>query len=267
MPPIFPDLPRPLLFAHRGASRHAPENSLAAFELAVRSGADVLELDVHQSSDGEVVVIHDAKLERTTDGSGAVAAHSFAELNRLDAGCRFVSDSGAAVFAGKGIRIPRLAEVFAAFAGSDCAFNIEIKQREPSIIGATLDLLAQVGPARVVLAAADDVIMEELEAAQPAVPLGMSIGQCFAALRGAYIGGVPAHFAGRAMQIPPWAKGFIPVATGRLLRAARAAGVEVHLWTIDDPRQASRWLARGVDGIMSNDPGALAGLFADLRAG
>ena len=105
---MFDDLPRPLLFAHRGANRFAPENTLPAFDLAERTGADVLELDVHLTRDQEVVVLHDATLERTTNGHGPVKEKSYAELAALDAGYHFRTTGGEPLFRSKEIVVPRL---------------------------------------------------------------------------------------------------------------------------------------------------------------
>ncbi len=259
MAAIFEGLHRPLLFAHRGASAHAPENTFEAFDLALCLGADVLEMDVHPTKDGQIVVIHDARLERTTDGSGWVREHSLAELQRLDAGYRFkVGDD--LRFRGRGTRLETLEATLTNF--SRAAFNIELK--EPGMARGVLAALERAGVSRVVLTAGDDAIMRELEAARPGVPLGLSAGQCWSILRGSYVGGVPKGFAGRAMQVPP-RYGVVPVARPRLIQAVHAAGMELHLWVLNDPRAAQRWLERGVDGIMSDDPGALTGVFFDFR--
>ncbi|HET6343343.1 MAG TPA: glycerophosphodiester phosphodiesterase family protein, partial [Myxococcota bacterium] len=107
MPEMFASRRRPLLFAHRGASRQAPENTLEAFDLAVRLGADVLEMDVHLSADGEVRVMHDARLERTTNGTGLLREHTCAALQRLDAGAKFLTSDGEPRFRDRGLVIPR----------------------------------------------------------------------------------------------------------------------------------------------------------------
>ena len=111
--------PRPLVFAHRGASAHAPENTLAAFELALAQGAHGIELDVKLSADGEVVVFHDATLERTTNGQGKAALLNLAALRELDAGS-FFSDEF------RGEKIPTLAEVFETI-GKRTIINVELK--------------------------------------------------------------------------------------------------------------------------------------------
>src|SRR5690348_8923683 len=106
----------PLFFAHRGGSLLAPENTLPAFKQGVACGADALELDIQTTSDGELVVIHDPTVDRTTDGSGPVAAYTLEKLQRLDAGYRLSLDGGATYpFRGQGITIPTLREVFERF--------------------------------------------------------------------------------------------------------------------------------------------------------
>ena len=129
--PYF-DIPRPHLFAHRGASGEAPENTRAAFERAVALGIRYLEMDCHATADGELVVLHDADLARTTDAEGPVRERRFAELERIDAGHRFTPDGGKTFpFRGRGVRIPRLVEILAAF--PEARINLEVKQDEPPI--------------------------------------------------------------------------------------------------------------------------------------
>ncbi len=117
-PTMLPKLPRPIIFAHRGASAHAPENTLSAFALAQSEGADAIELDAKLTADGTVVVCHDPTLERTTNGRGRVAEHTLADLRRLDAGSSFSE-------AFRGERIPLLEEVLDAF-GRKMYINVEL---------------------------------------------------------------------------------------------------------------------------------------------
>ena len=105
MHPFF-DIRPPHLFAHRGASAEAPENTLPAFARAIEHGVRYLELDCHATRDGEIVVLHDAELERTTNGEGPVSAYTYAELQRIDAGYRFSPDGHAFPFRGSGVRVP-----------------------------------------------------------------------------------------------------------------------------------------------------------------
>jgi glycerophosphoryl diester phosphodiesterase len=245
-----------VFFAHRGASREAPENTLEAFQKAVEIGVDVLELDVHLSADGQVVVHHDHSLRRTTNAEGLVRQHTFKELARLDAGYHFEIDGQPR--RGRGARIPLLSEVLETFPG--VSVNIEVKQEQPSMVAQLLSILDRVGPSEVLLAASNHRIMKSLEAHCPKAALGLSERQCLK-LWGMGLLGVPCHkFRGRGFQVPPKQFGFLPVPTKRVLGAARKAGVDVHLWTLNDADQAAHWLAQGVDGIMTDDPRALAEL-------
>ena len=251
-----------MLFAHRGASTLAPENTMEAFDLAVRLGVDILELDVHLSADGEVVVIHDANVRRTTNGAGLVRQQTYADLRALDAGCRFTTRDGGRHFADRGVVIPRLEDVLRAF--PKVGFNIEIKQRSVDMIPTLLSVLARVGTADVLLTAGNSAIMQDLEMSRPGCALGLSRRQVGQLMMAAYTGQVPPTWSGRALQIPMY-HGVIPVAHPRLLQVARKAGLEVHVFGINQPQVAERWLKLGVEGIMTDDPGALVGLFAPLR--
>ncbi|OGR07145.1 MAG: hypothetical protein A2341_03355 [Deltaproteobacteria bacterium RIFOXYB12_FULL_58_9] len=258
---MFDGLSRPLLMAHRGASRYAPENTLEAFDLAMRVGAQVLEMDVRLTRDREVVVIHDATVARTTNGTGPVASLSAAELLRLDAGHNFEAN-GETLFRDGGCIVPRLEDVLKAF--PNAGFNIEIKDR--GMAREVLDVLHRIGPQNVVLAAADDDVMAELVTFEPSCPRSLCRGEVKGFLVDAYRGRSLQRFRGRALQIPVrhhrFAWSLLPVATRRVIDAAHAAGIEVHLWTVNDPKEASDWIARGVDGIFTDDPSALHEVFA-----
>ncbi len=124
------DLAAHPVIAHRGASGHAPENTLAAFELAVTQGADAFELDVRLTRDGAPVVIHDDTLDRTTDLTGPLRARTLAELRQADAGHGFTPDRGRNTpFRGTGIRIPTLAEVLWSFP----TMPVLVEVKEPAV--------------------------------------------------------------------------------------------------------------------------------------
>jgi glycerophosphoryl diester phosphodiesterase len=250
-----------LIFAHRGASLHAPENTMESFELAVRLGAQVLEMDVHRTADGEVVVLHDASVDRTTNGTGPIAEMTWSAAQQWDAGATFLASSGSRPFAGRQCRIPRLSDVMAAF--PKVGFNIEVKVRDPKLVAQTVAIVAASGNVNVVLAAEDPGTMALLEAAQPTCALGLDTNQAKRTIMGAWFGVVPQRFAYRALQMPVTHYGFTLL--GRLsLRRLRAAKVLTHFFVINDVPTAQRWLALGADGIMSDDPGAL--LQGDLNA-
>ena len=268
MSALFPNLLHPLLFAHRGASALAPENTFDAFELGLKLGAHVLEMDAHLTKDGEVVVFHDATLERTTNGHGLVCDKTLAELRDLDAGYHFTRGENTHPFRGQGCQIPRLEDVLRAF--PTAGFNIELKDRIPSLVRPMLDILSRTGATNVLLAASDDTIMADLEAAKPGCALGLSFGQVVAVLKASYFSCTIREFRGRALQIPlrhgTLGLGLVPIATRRVIRAGHDRGMEVHLFTIDQADVAKQWLDRGADGIMSNDPGRLGSLFSRNQA-
>jgi glycerophosphoryl diester phosphodiesterase len=245
----------PRLFGHRGAAGIAPENTMASFRQALADGADHLELDVHATRDGVVVVIHDSTLERTTNGAGAVRDLTFAELQRLDAGFRFVRD-GSYPFRGQGVRIPALEELLEEF--PDVPLNIEIKQAEPALEAAVVSLLAREGALeRSLLAAEDDEIMRRIRSHAPGVATSASFGEvrdfferCFA---DRFEGYAP---EARALQIPE-RFGDIDLVSPPTLAAARRFGLEVHVWTVNDESAIERLFRLGVDGVMSDFPSRL----------
>ncbi len=257
-------LPRPRVFGHRGAGGIAPENTLASFSLATVLGARYLELDVHGSRDGEIVVLHDATLDRTTDGHGPVRDETFAQLSRLDAGHSFTYDGRQFPYRGQGLRIPRLETVLEAFPGA--CFNIEIKQAEPAIIAEVLAVLERTRTShRTLLAAEHDAIMQEIRAAASGrVVTSYSTGEVVEFIRRVtaddWSGYEP---PGQALQIPP-AFGDIELVTEASVVAAHRCGVEIHVWTINDRAEMHRLLALGVDGLMSDLPGLAVEAVASL---
>lgn len=255
--------PRPRVFGHRGAAGVAPENTLVSFSRALADGAPYLELDVRASADGEVVVIHDATVDRTTDGKGPVAALRLDELRRLDAGYRFTAPDGSHPYRGRGVRIPTLAELLAAF--PEARLNIEVKQEEPAIEAAVAAVLrAGGGTGRVLLAAENDVIIKRLRAAMPEAPTSFSAGEV-AEFVSVVVGGELDRYRppAQALQIPPAYAG-IPLITAAHVAAAHRLGIEVHAWTINDEAEMEALLDLGVDGIVSDFP-ALAAKVAARR--
>lgn len=262
----YVDAGRPRFFAHRGGALEGPENTLEAFRQGVAAGADHLELDVHASSDGEIVVIHDPTLERTTNGSGEVRAHSLAELRALDAGYRFEAADGSFPFRGRGVRIPTLAELCAEF--PDVPLNMEIKQAEPDIIDAVLGVLREHDAlARSLVAAEHGSLMEQIRARADGVLLGYSTEDVIAFLEAMEAGTLAdLEPVGFALQIPPEFLG-TPLVTAELVEAAHAHGVEVHVWTVDEVAEMERLLDLGVDGLMTDRPTVLAQVLARRTKG
>ena len=253
--------PKPRKFGHRGAAGLVPENTLESFRRALADGADILELDVHATRDGTVVVIHDDRVDRTTDGYGAVRELDLAGVRRLDAGHRF-ERGGGYPFRGRGLRIPTLQEVLLAF--PEVPLNVEVKQVDPPIEHVVRRLLDDLGRVDdVVLAAENDVVMKRIHAAAPGSWLSFSTGQAmelWQRLQAKDFAGY--RPPGHALQIPP-RFGTVEVVTRETVTAIHALGVEVHVWTINDEAEMERLLDLGVDGIMSDFPDKLSQVVAN----
>ena len=137
----FLDLPKPLVMAHRGGQGLWPPNTLHAYERACELGVDVLEMDIHMTADGSIVVRHDPTVDATSNGQGAIADLTLEEIKSLDAGYRWTADGGTSYpFRGRGITIPTLVEVLEAF--PDIRLNIDIKPEQPEILPVFARLLA-----------------------------------------------------------------------------------------------------------------------------
>jgi glycerophosphoryl diester phosphodiesterase len=251
----FDESCKPRFFAHRGGALEAPENTLEAFRNGVAAGADHLELDVHASADGEIIVLHDPTLERTTNGHGEVRRHTLAELQALDAGYTFIDAGGRTPFRGCGVRIPTLAEVCREF--PDVALNMEIKQAEPNIIRAVLDVLvANDASERSLVAAEKAALMDEIrrEAAGEDIVFGYATEDVVSFLRVIEAGEIDSYVpVGFAMQVPAEFLGN-PLVTPELIEAAHGRGIEVHVWTVDAEAEMDRLLDLGVDGLMTDRP-------------
>jgi glycerophosphoryl diester phosphodiesterase len=245
----------PRLFGHRGAAAVLPENTLPSFRRAMDDGARYLELDVHCTADGHVVVIHDATVDRTTNGTGPVSAFSLPELRRLDAGYHFRAADGGLSARGLGMTVPTLREVVDA--SGDRRLNIEVKPADPAVAERVVELLVSWGAAgRVLLATARDDVMAGLRplCARHQIPTSFAAGEVaeFVARVGE---GRLRHYRppGRALQVPPEWHG-IEIVTAVTVSAAHALGIEVHVWTINAAAEMERLLALGVDGIMTDLP-------------
>jgi glycerophosphoryl diester phosphodiesterase len=240
---MYTDLPRPTLFAHRGASAHAPENTLAAFSLAVRQQADAIELDVKLSADGQVVIIHDASVDRTTNGSGQVNAMPLAALKELDAGSHFD-------IAYRGERIPTLEEYFDAV-GRQTFTNIELTnyaQMTDALPERVADLVIRHKiEERVMFSSFNPIALRRIHRRLAQVPVGLL------ALPGR--GGAWARsWLGR--WLVPY-QALHPEAGDireGLVRAAHQRNCRVYTYTVNEARQMQRLFGLGVDGIFTDDP-------------
>lgn len=242
---------RPLIFAHRGGCALGPENTLAAFDLGLRAGADGLELDVHLSSDGVPVVHHDEMLDRTTSGSGPLAARTAAELARLDAGCRFAV-GGELPFRNRGVGIPSLREVLRAYPDVPVVIELKVDSAELGVavarevrLQAAVDRVCVAGfGARSVAAARHALPGLASSATRPEVQLAVVRALAGWPVRRAEYGGY---------QVPE-RNGRVRIVSPRFVRRAHEAGFKVHVWTVDEEADMRRLLEWGVDGLITDRP-------------
>jgi glycerophosphoryl diester phosphodiesterase len=232
---------RPLVIAHRGASDDAPENTIAAFELALEQGADGIELDVHLSADEHPVVIHDFTLERTTDGAGPVSEHTVRELKRLDAG-------GWRDHRFRGQRVQTLQEVLERFRDR-ARFWVELKGGStlyPGIEERVVSLLEIYDVVdRALVQSFDHEAIARIRATSPEIRVGALVAQApldVALLR-----------PGAANAICPGAH----LLTEDVLSEIRGADLECYVWTVNEPAQMDRLVGWGVSGIITDRPGVL----------
>ena len=242
---------RPVI-GHRGNRARAPEDTLVSFAQAVTIGVDALEMDLHLSRDGVPVVIHDPTLDRTTDGTGAVAERSAAELARVDAGARFSTDGGRTrPYRGMGIGIPTLEEVLVAH--PTIPLILEIKAREAA--GPVLALLQRMNATGRVLMGSfhDEALTTFSEAGIPVAGATRALAKLYLpALFGARRAALPFQ----AMCIPRSYRG-LPLPISGYARLMAAAGGPVHVWTVNDRAVARALWAAGVAGMISDDPAAM----------
>ncbi len=268
MPHPYFAVPPPVVIGHRGAAGMAPENTLLSFERALAEGAQILESDVHATRDGAIVLMHDDRVERTTDGRGRVAELSLAALRRLDAGWSFEPCPGAGFpFRGRGVRVPTLEESFQAFPGA--RFNLELKEDVPGLLARTVEIVATAGRAELtLLTTAEDAFMARLRAHLAATGVGVAVGACtgdvLRFLRAAQEGKPPPPEV-MALQVPAEFGGRLLV-TREFVRHAHAHGIAVHVWTVNEPARMEQLLDLGVDGLVTDFPGRMAQLLARRRS-
>ncbi len=253
----FLSAPHPLNIAHRGGMALAPENTIAAFNNARRYGSDVFELDLHVTSDGEFVVIHDDTVDRTTNGHVRVKDLTYDAIKQLDAAYYFTPDAARSFpLRGQGITIPTLREVFEAF--PECRINIEIKEMPPGYEHRLWSLIQACAMEDKVLLAA-----EQHRYARACRPLAPQLA-CSASRREVTLFYVllllRAGFLYRpgidALQVPEY-HGRLHLVTPRFIALAHAKQIKVHVWTVNAAPDMERLLAWGVDGIVTDYPDRL----------
>jgi len=237
-----------LVVAHRGASVQAPENTMEAFRLAVEAGADAIELNVHLSQDGQLAVIHDDTVDRTTDGVGAIQGFSMDGLRRFDAGARFTNAAGEMPFAGQGLRIPTLGEVLEWLPdGVGLVVEIKVRGAAPTVVEALREHpVRQQGRASVI--SFDEAAIDEAHALDPELPTGYLLvpsQPLEPALRWAVEKG---HQA-----VHPW-DGDLGMDPAPALAQAMAYGRQLGCYVVNDPDRMKHLAVYGLWGFVTDVP-------------
>lgn len=255
------NVPGVAVMAHAGGDRLWPGNTMRAFEGAVALGVDVLELDMHATSDGVLVAIHDDTVDRTTEGRGAVAQIGFPQLALLDAGYRWtpsgtsveVPQGAALPYRGTNVSIPSLREVLQTLPG--VGVNVDIKQHDEATALALCEVIrAEDAADRVMVASFSAPTLNTFRRACPEVSTSASPREVvtffvLSTLRLTAAYSPPFD----ALQVPVKQAG-LTVVTPHFVRAAHSRGVEVHVWTIDDVDEMARLIEMDVDGIITDRP-------------
>jgi glycerophosphoryl diester phosphodiesterase len=266
---------RILNWAHQGGAKEGPSSTLFAMRQAVAAGADALELDVHLSKDSVLMVCHDATVDRTTDGKGAIADLTLDELRRLDNAYWWTPgtvvdhdnpDPDAYVHRGKAtddpeFRIATLDEVLQAF--PDTYLNFDIKQTAPAVVAYEQPLAeALLRAGRVgdtIVASFNDAATDTFRGFAPEIHTSIGTNGTAAFFQAVRAGETPPETPCVALQVPR-TFGDIVVVDEAFVAAAHAHGLAVHVWTIDDEQEMADLIALGVDGIMTDRPRALEGV-------
>ena len=235
------DLSRPVVIAHRGDKAHTPENTLSAFKMAARNGADAIEFDVKLTADGQPIIMHDPTVDRTTNGKGKISQLTLAQVHALDAGTWFSEEF-------RGEHIPTLEEVFETV-GKDLYINIELTNYFTPFDGLVPKVVELVKKHnlqdRILFSSFLAQNLHITRALLPDVPRGLLT------MRG-NLGSVGRRFTWRGdyFALHPY---FTDTTPG-LIQRVQAAGKRVHVWTVNGEDDQKRMIGLGVDAIITDDP-------------
>jgi glycerophosphoryl diester phosphodiesterase len=247
---------RRLLYAHRGASAERPENTRLAFERAVEVGADALEMDVHLTRDGVLIVAHDDTALRTAGVPAAWREVDLVDARRFDVGWGFVAKDGTRPYAGVGVAVSTFDEILTAF--PSLPINVDLKGDS---VGPMLELIRRHrAEERVTLASFQLATLLDARKRGYGGDTALAQREVVALLALPQAAWRQLPFTGRAAQLPVRA-GPIRLDRPAFIAKCHDLGLRVDYWTIDDPAEARRLLDLGADGIMTNDPAALRPLF------
>ncbi|MDO5737616.1 MAG: glycerophosphodiester phosphodiesterase [Propionibacteriaceae bacterium] len=228
------------IWAHRGASAYAPENTIPAFKLALDQGAQGIELDLQRSADGVLVVVHDETINRTSSGFGRVMDLTFDELRRCDFSNGFIGH--------RNVRIPTLTEVLDLIRPTNAMLNVELKNSVVAYPDLELEAAAMVADAgmsdRVLFSSFNHASLANLRDVVPPSKIGVLYSD------GLYNPWQYARWIGAGALHPNWHALWQP----DYVWLAHEAGVKVNVWTVDEEKDVARALEMGVDALVTNFP-------------
>lgn len=249
----------PLVIAHAEDTGTGlwPGDTFVHLDGAAALGVDVLEMNVHMTRDGAIVLIHDDTVDRTTNGRGSVWELTLAEIQALDAAYHWSPDDGQTFpYRGQGVTIPTLDAVFEKY--PDYPMIVEIKQTTPSLAQPLCDLIRRHGMEQTVIVPSfSDQAIQEFRQACPEVATAAARDEvtAFVLLNYAFLAGTVSPVY-QALHVPERSSG-ITVVTPGAVAAAHQRGVQVHVWTVNDPDDMRRFIDMGVDGLMTDRPDVL----------
>jgi glycerophosphoryl diester phosphodiesterase len=272
----------PIVFAHQGGAREAPSSTRFAIAQAIAQGVDGIELDVHQSLDGVLVVCHDPTVDRTTNGHGAIASLTWDELAELDAAYAFVPGDGTVAdldpsaypLRGRApqesdLGFARLSDVLEETRG--LIVNLDIKQSAPAVPAYEVALAALLRAHErtdAIVASFNDDSLEAFRVAAPEVATVPGMRETTEFVQAIVTGSPVNERLARhvALQVPPRIAG-VRLVDERFVLGAHRAGLAVHVWTVDEADEMKALLELGVDGIMSDRPSVAVAVVAAYRSG
>ncbi|MGG1676223.1 glycerophosphodiester phosphodiesterase [Neobacillus sp. NRS-1170] len=253
---------RPMVIAHQGGELLAPSNTIAAFTSAATMGVDALETDLHITKDGYLVAIHDPTVDRTTNGHGKVSDMTLEEIQKLDAGYQFKDLDGQYSYRGKGVYIPTAEEMFQTF--GNMRIEMEIKDDNPpdridkmaSKLWALIEKYHMED--KILVASFDQEILNTFEKyakGRVATSAGRQEVKSFVIFHKFFLRNLFQPHVD-AFQLPTADSGF-DLTDKKLINGAHRLGMQMHYWTIDDPKEMKRLIDAGADGILTNRPDLL----------
>ncbi|MBW7857509.1 MAG: glycerophosphodiester phosphodiesterase [Leptonema sp. (in: Bacteria)] len=245
------------VIAHQGGADLWPSATMTAYHNAVKLGVDVLEMDIHITKDGQLVLMHDGTVDRTTNGKGDIESMTLAEIKSLDAGYRFTLDEGKTFpYRGKGIQVPTVEEMFTTF--PDYRMIIELKHSEASMAKQFCELIRKHKMQdKVVVASFEDIRLNEFrhECSEVATSGAKNEITVFVILSKLHLTGFYSP-SFQSLQVPE-KSGSITILTPSFIRQAKDRNLAIEPWTINDSQTMTKLIGWGVDGIMTDRPDLL----------